>query len=109
MPNSKKSPIESAVQDVQHAEAQLEEAQADVVIAHRERAQAEQAQAAESQGAVIEEQIAVLRESVAADAPRVGYTVDSWAGKPHYVSNDGRFDSFDEEAMRAYIRSASAR
>ncbi len=106
MPNSKKNPTEAAEQDVTKAEAQLEEAQAEVVSAHRERAEAAQAQAEQDQGAVIEDQIAVLREAVKADAPRVGYTVDAWAGKPHYVSNDGRFDTLDEEAMQAYIRSA---
>lgn len=105
MPNNKKSPIESAVQDVQHAEAQLEEAQAEVVTAHRERAEAAQAQAEQGQSAVIEDQIAVLREAGSDTTPRSGYTVNAWAGKPHYVSNDGRFDTFDEEAIKAFVQS----
>ncbi len=104
MPNSKKDPIVVAEQDVSKAEGQLEAAQVAVVEAHQERAEAEQARAETAQAAVLDQQIAALREAAAPDETRIGYTVGMWGGRPHYRANDGRFDTLDEDAMRAYIR-----
>lgn len=105
MPNSKRNPVDAAEQDVSKAEARLHEAEAAVVEAHQERAEVQQAHAEAAQGAVVEAQIAALREAAAPDDTRIGYTVGMWAGRPHYVANDGRFDTLDEDAMRDYIRS----
>lgn len=104
MPNSKQQPVAKAEQDVSKAENQLEAAQVAVVEAHQERAEAQQASAEVAQAAVLDQQIDALREAAAPDETRIGYTVGMWAGRPHYVSNDGRFDTLDEDAMRAYIR-----
>ena len=103
MPN-RKNPVESAEQDVSKAENQLEAAQVAVVEAHQERAEAQQASAESAQAAVLDQQIVALREAAAPDETRIGYTVGMWAGRPHYLANDGRFDTLDEDAMRAYIR-----
>jgi len=107
MPNRNR-PIETAEQHVEKAEDQLQSAEAAVVEAHQERAQAEQASAEVGQAAVVEAQIDALREAAAPDETRMGYTVGAWNGRPHYRSNDGRFDSFDENAMRAYVRDRQA-
>lgn len=104
MPNSKKDPIVVAEQDVSKAENQLADAQVAVVEAHQERAEAEQAVAASAQVAALEQQIAAVREAPAPDPVRVGYTESVWAGRPHYIADDGGFDTLDEDAMRAYIR-----
>ncbi len=104
MPNSKQQPVAKAEQHVAKAEDQLEAAQVAVVEAHQERAEAQQASAESAQGAVLDQQIAALREAAAPDETRIGYTVGMWAGRPHYIANDGRFDTLDEGAMRAYIR-----
>ncbi len=107
MPNRTK-PIETAEGHVAKAEDQLEAAQVAVVEAHQERAEAEQANAEVGQAAVLEGQIEALREAAAPDETRIGYTVGAWNGKPHYRSNDGRFDTFDENAMRDYVRNRQA-
>lgn len=96
--------IEQAQEDVAQAEQHLEAAQVEVVEARQERAQAEQQQRQAGEGAVIEEQIAALRMAAESDAPRVGYSVGVWAGRPHYRANDGSFDTFDEDEMRAHVR-----
>ena len=103
MPN-RKNPVDAAEQDVSKAEHQLEAAQVAVVEAHQERAEAQQSSAEVAQAAVLDQQIAQLREAAAPDPTRIGYTVGMWAGRPHYSANDGRFDTLDEDAMRAYIR-----
>lgn len=103
MPN-RKDPVAVAEQDVSKAENQLEAAQVAVVEAHQERAEVAQASAETAQSAVLDQQIAALREAAAPDETRVGYTVGMWGGRPHYTSLDGRFDTLDEDAMRAYIR-----
>ncbi len=104
MPTSKKDPIVAAEQDVSKAENQLEVAQVAVVEAHQERAAVEQSVAEVAQSAVLDQQIEQLREAAAPDSTRIGYTVGMWSGRPHYIANDGRFDTLDEDAMRAYIR-----
>lgn len=32
-----------------------------------------------------------------------GYSTSEWAGQPHFRSNDGKFDTFNEDAIRAYV------
>lgn len=104
MPNSKQQPVAKAEQHVAKAEEQLEAAQVAVVEAHQERAEAQQASAETAQAAVLDQQIEQMREAAAPDPTRIGYTVGMWAGRPHYRANDGGFDTLDEDAMRAYIR-----
>ena len=98
------TPVERAERDVATAEQHLEAAQTEVVEAHRGRLETEQAAAEMGQAAVIEQQVEALRAAAEADPGRIGYTVGVWGGRPHYRSNDGRVDSFDEEVVRRYAR-----
>lgn len=97
-------PVERAEQHVEQVEAKLEADQAELVTALGERAQVEQQQRQAGEGAVIKETIERLQAAAEPDPARVGYTVGVWGDRPYYRSNDGRFDTFDEQAMRAYVR-----